>query len=151
MQLEQLLVNERVVSSVIGVVLMVAVTVILASVIAVSVFGTFDTSESPPRTTFTFEYDEQTEKIEVLVVGGDQFDAEQVTFEGAGFGANETGESWASIVRSNPGSTGTTTQVTGGDTVTLTQADSDYLLEVVWTAPDSQSSSVIGSRAGPDR
>lgn len=151
MELEALLKTDSAVSTVIGVVLMVAVTVILASVIAAFVFGLGGTSESAPGTTFAFEYSQPTEKMVVFVDGGDSFDADHVTLSGANFGANETGQSWAAIARSNPGAGSSTTRVSIGDTATLTQVQPDYLVEVVWTAPDGQSSSVIGSRTGPAR
>ncbi|PSQ47970.1 type IV pilin [Halobacteriales archaeon SW_7_65_23] len=59
MQLKQLLNDDDAVSPVIGVILMVAITVILAAVIATFVLGLGEqVSQTSPNTSFSFDYDQ---------------------------------------------------------------------------------------------
>ena len=59
MQLKQLLNDDDAVSPVIGVILMVAITVILAAVIATFVLGLGEqVSQTSPNTSFSFDYEE---------------------------------------------------------------------------------------------
>ncbi len=73
--------REDAVSPVIGVILMVAVTVVLAAVIGAFVFGIGDSLGDPaPNTQIDFTYDDDTSNIEVVHAGGDSI-TEQNTGE----------------------------------------------------------------------
>lgn len=62
MKLKELFEDDNAVSPVIGVILMVAITVILAAVIATFVLGLGEqVSETAPQASFTFEYDDTVE------------------------------------------------------------------------------------------
>ena len=68
--------NERAVSPVIGVILMVAITVILAAVIGVMVFGLADDlGDSPTQATLSFE--NQSGNLVISHDGGDTLDFEE--------------------------------------------------------------------------
>ncbi len=67
--------DDRGVSPVIGVILMVAITVILAAVIAAFVLGLGDTSEPAPSASFDFDYNSTDQSLDVTVGSGDTFDA----------------------------------------------------------------------------
>lgn len=69
--------DDRGVSPVIGVILMVAITVILAAVIAAFVLGLGDSSEPAPSVSFDYDYDSSSDTLEVTVGSGDTFDAGQ--------------------------------------------------------------------------
>ena len=58
MDIKRLFTDNEAVSPVIGVILMVAITVILAAVIGTFVLGLADVGPQPPKTSFTFEYSE---------------------------------------------------------------------------------------------
>jgi flagellin-like protein len=98
--------DDRGVSPVIGVILMVAITVILAAVIAAFVLGLGDTNSTAPSVTFDTEYEtgssvSDTSNVQnselntgesdngvltITMQGGESFDAERVTFTGSGLG-----------------------------------------------------------------
>src|SRR6056297_2936084 len=65
--------DDRAVSPVIGVILMVAITVILAAVIASFVLGLGDQGEPAPNQTVSSEVSEKS--LNFSVTGGDDFDA----------------------------------------------------------------------------
>ena len=71
--------DERGVSPVIGVILMVAITVILAAVIAAFVLGIGDTDEPAP--TSDFDFDTSEEQITFSLQTGDSFDLDDVILD----------------------------------------------------------------------
>ena len=83
--------DDRAVSPVIGVVLMVAITVTLASVVAVVVFS-LDNRTHAPTTQFQFNYDVENERVTVIHTGGSELDPENVRFGGAALEGTELGE-----------------------------------------------------------
>ena len=92
MKLKQLLADDDAVSPVIGVILMVAITVILAAVIASFVLGLGDSQETAPNVSFNFDYDESDGNLTVTKSGGDAIDGNNVYIRGA----NATGGGWDS-------------------------------------------------------
>ena len=72
--------DERAVSPVIGVILMVAITVILAAVIGTFVLGLGENVESAPQASFDFSYDDSTSPGTVTIEhrGGDTLSANNV-------------------------------------------------------------------------
>ena len=72
--------QSRAVSPVIGVILMVAITVILASVIAAFVLGLGDTDEPAP--TPSLEFSENESHVMIDITGGDTFEAGYVEVSG---------------------------------------------------------------------
>ena len=150
MQVKQLLQDDDAVSPVIGVILMVAITVILAAVIAAFVLGLGDSDEVGPSVSFNYDYDEGDQELTITVQSGDAFTASQVTFEGSNLGDNAEA-SWDE--RSNAGEDST---VRSGQRAELGGAQggedvpSDFELDIVWTSQDGDDSNIIGSRSGPD-
>lgn len=74
--------SEKAVSPVIGVILMVAITVILAAVIGVFVIDIGNSvSEAPPTAQFSMDVDESETQATATIThqGGDSFDADSVT------------------------------------------------------------------------
>ena len=89
--------GERAVSPVIGVILMVAITVILAAVIASFVLGLGDTDDPAPTISFSTEEDTTEEEFEISITSGDSdADADllmvQTSYEDNGGSTNST--SW---------------------------------------------------------
>ena len=83
MQLGNLLTDDDAVSPVIGVILMVAITVILAAVIAAFVLDTGDTEDPAPD--LAFDTEETGDGLEITIVSGDSdADPELLEFEGDG-------------------------------------------------------------------
>ncbi len=136
MQIKQLLTDDDAVSPVIGVILMVAITVILAAVIAAFVLGLGDTNDVAPNVSFDYDYDETNTALDVTVTSGDTFDAERVSFEGDDGGVTVD--------------TDFSSQVTSGDTAELSSVSSGETVRIIWTSESGDTSSEIGSFSGPD-
>ena len=87
MNLRHLITDDDAVSPVIGVILMVAITVILAAVIATFVIGFGDSiGARAPQVTFDYQYDGS--DLTITHGGGDSIDEEQVGLRG---GASDVG------------------------------------------------------------
>jgi len=83
MDIKRLFKNDDAVSPVIGVILMVAITVILAAVIASFVLGLGDQQETAPNVSFDFEYDESASELTVTKSGGDAVDGANIYIRGS--------------------------------------------------------------------
>ncbi len=168
MQLKDLLTDDDAVSPVIGVILMVAITVILAAVIAAFVLGLGDTNSVAPNTSFEYEYNQSTQgSIDVRVASGDTFNSDRITFTGAELPDSVEGEDFTaalggttdvtagtSVVVGNISVDGSSTTISGNTVGGTTDADvipPDYLLELTFTSESGDTSSVISTREGPNR
>ncbi|MFD1587195.1 type IV pilin [Halorientalis brevis] len=170
MQLKQLLSDDDAVSPVIGVILMVAITVILAAVIATFVLGLGEqVSSTAPQASVTFEY--SNENLTATHDGGDTIKAEELFVRGQlndpdnSATTIDSDSSWkeiasdntaATIPSSNDATTGTasTTEggasaVVGGDYIRF-PLGSDSQLRLVYQGASSDSSATIASWEGPD-
>ena len=148
MNFKQLFTEKRAVSPVIGVILMVAITVILAAVIGTFVLGLGDqVSQSAPQAQFTFEFsdDSTNETIEITHDGGDAIEADQLKISVAGSTAwdNSTGASapWSAT-------TSWSGDVTAGSALVL-EASSDSIssgdsVRVIWTSSNSDKTATVG-------
>jgi len=143
--------NERGVSPVIGVILMVAITVILAAVIGAFVLGLGDqVSETAPTATIDYEFD-NADGVTLSHEGGAELDNSTISININGSVAPTTG--WDG---NDDG------MISAGDTITLTLESSsasygdvesdDFAsgntVRVIWQG-DSGSSSTIASRDFP--
>jgi len=141
MKLKQLFADDDAVSPVIGVILMVAITVILAAVIASFVLGLGDQSDPAPTADFNFDFnDDSTNTLLVTHGDGDELDANQVFVRGSNFGASA--QTWNSL-------TGDAT-VAAGDSHEFSGTARDYQINIVWEDPDSDTTSTLSSDSGPD-
>lgn len=140
MKFKQLFTEDRAVSPVIGVILMVAITVILAAVIGTFVLGLGDqVSESAPQAQFTFDQsgDAGTSGASLSIThdGGD-------TIESANLVVNVAGSS-ATLATAFPTevSAGSTGELNIDDTTAYTSGDE---VRIVWNSPNSDKSATIG-------
>jgi len=118
--------DERAVSPVIGVILMVAITVILAAVIATFVLGLGESvSDTAPQATFDFNPDDGT----IVMTGGDEIETENIDIKVGGTDVTV-------------GSSGT---ITAGTEIYSGSSFSDSTVRVIWTNPDGGNTAVIGS------
>jgi len=84
MQLKELLTDDRAVSPVIGVILMVAITVILAAVIGTFVLGLGDqVDDSAPQVTMSFDYDTTNTDVNVTHEGGETLEGSTISLIGS--------------------------------------------------------------------
>jgi len=149
MKLRELLADEEAVSPVIGVILMVAITVILAAVIGTFVLGLGDqVSNTAPQASFTFDFDDSTSAscsdlsgagaLTVTHDGGDLIDPAQITISSD----DSDSTTWDSC-------DGSVTDVTAGDNIEV-DSDSTETIRIVWEASGGGDTSTIGKWTGPD-
>ena len=171
MQLKQLLSDDDAVSPVIGVILMVAITVILAAVIATFVLGLGEqVSSTAPQASFNFEFEESQDNVDGVLTmthdGGDSIKANELFLRGqngsnaestfgydvtwetmvgvpSGFGASTSIEGTAS------GSLGSTSAVTGGDFLEF-PIGTDGQIRLIFEQQQGDSSATIATFEGPD-
>lgn len=122
--------NDRGVSPVIGVILMVAITVILASIIGVYVLGLADVSEPAPNAQFQIDVNDT--HATVTHTNGAEIPARTLSFQGEGV---ETGN--YPVVTGVPPAHA----VAAGETATLNVSSDDPVIRVVWS--DGESSSIL--------
>ena len=137
MNLKKLFTEERAVSPVIGVILMVAITVILAAVVGSFVLGLAgDVSENAPTVQIDFNYNSAGPNVTLTHDGGSSFSSDTVRLTGPEGEIDDLDE-WGNG------------QVRAGDSVTvesLTVSEGDTL-RVIWEG--SSSSSVIARSTVP--
>jgi flagellin-like protein len=148
MQLKQLLTDDEAVSPVIGVILMVAITVILAAVIGTFVLGLGDqVQDSAPNTNFEWDYTDGSttsgfagdsdDTVQITHDGGEDVDASNI--EVSGDGTNNLNGNPAFSGTLSVGSSGTYQKVNSGETI-----------RVIWNSPSGGSSQAIGENEAPN-
>jgi len=116
---KKLLNDEDAVSPVIGVILMVAITVILAAVIASFVLGLGDGQQETPTASFTFDYDSS--DVTITHESGDSINPDRLTV--LDDGSDKSG-SWSSSGDVSSGDS-FDTFTPSGDTVSVVWEDAD--------------------------
>lgn len=130
MDLKELFTDDEAVSPVIGVILMVAITVILAAVIGAFVLDLGGSQESTPQ--ISFDFDEKSGgDVVVKVQSGESIAGDRLTTQISGSGSI-SGSDW-----------GQYTEVGAGDSVTVTGTASGTTIEVIWTSESGDSSSTL--------
>jgi flagellin-like protein len=142
------------VSPVIGVILMVAITVILAAVIGTFVLGLGDqVSESAPQAQFTFEYD-GADHINITHDGGDAIEAGNINITSSvDLKVGDTGDgNYNPSTAAGSVNLGDTSEFNADDTISA--GDTIYVLgnsdfagntvRVVWSSPNSDKTATIG-------
>lgn len=142
--------ESRGVSPVIGVILMVAVTVILAAVIGTFVLGIGSqvTSETP-KVSFDFEFDDggdgysnSNDEVTIVHRGGDKVQASSATVKAGG----------TSYATSN-WDTGGDGELNAGDTGTFSESGSELssgtTVQVIWRSSDTEGTAIIGEDEVP--
>ena len=143
--------EERAVSPVIGVILMVAITVILAAVIGTFVLGLGDQVQTTaPNAQFSFDYDSAAnDNLTVTHNGGDGIEASELYLSGDVETAGGAGDlSWAET-----GSVSST--VRAGQSVRVGDESSDSTVDYDWGTSDNTGSgaevSVVWQDADSDQ
>ena len=162
MNFKQLFTENRAVSPVIGVILMVAITVILAAVIGTFVLGLGDqVSESAPQAQFTFDSDGN-DDVNITHDGGDSIEADDLNVStgveigiDAGDGtytngngndiASNAGNTTLNLVDTGDFSTGQS--ISAGTTIRVRAKGGDITgetIRIVWASPNSDKTATIG-------
>ena len=160
MQLKQLFRDEDAVSPVIGVILMVAITVIPAAVIGTFVLGLGDqVQSSAPNANFQFEYQGNfgggSGGVTVTHNGGQDVSVDNVEIQVGPKSVEPTGAQWAStistgdsiLVQQDGAGIGTADVALPSSGTAPAAGDS---VRVVWTSPNGDSSNTIGESTIPN-
>jgi flagellin-like protein len=152
MQVKKLLTDDEGVSPVIGVILMVAITVILAAVIAAFVLGIGDTEDPAPSVSLEYSADESAANIDVEHDSGDSFAAgdAQVQVEQGGTSYND------GVTLDEVTSLGSDAQFAPGDSISIgssspssgpslgtTTSKNTVTVELVWAPGGGDAQSVF--------
>jgi flagellin-like protein len=141
MQLKELLTEDRAVSPVIGVILMVAITVILAAVIGTFVLGLGDqVSESAPQASFSFDFNDS-DGVNITHEGGETLEAGNINVSGDDDASG--GSSNVNTVSDFPD------PISAGDTGQFSGVDPGETIRVVWTNPAGGSTNTIARATAP--
>lgn len=163
MNVRKLLDDDRAVSPVIGVILMVAITVILAAVIGTFVLGLGDqVSQTTPNASFGFDYDadsaaDPNDELTISHNGGDTLEANEVNIiiSGAETSTNHSvngSTAWTAFPDTGSDiSAGSSVTVENSTVSTGTYLDlSEATVRAVWQSSEGDSSAQIGRWDGPD-
>ncbi|WP_044951709.1 type IV pilin [Haloarcula hispanica] len=157
MELKRFFNDDDAVSPVIGVILMVAITVILAAVIATFVLGLGDqVSNTAPQASFSTNYDSGSQEVDVTHDGGDSIKASNLYFRGSGFDDGVTvGESEDTDINDNNqpwpdyASSGDNSKVVAGDRVVVAVTGDEYDFSVVYESATGDNSATLATASGP--
>jgi flagellin-like protein len=153
MDIKELFNDDSAVSPVIGVILMVAITVILAAVIATFVLGLGDSvSNTAPQASFSFDYTEDstatnagsTGVVTVTHNGGDSIPQSELYARGSGI-ADSGG--WSTLPAS---SSNGNNDVVAGNSADVGIDSSSYDLRIVYQSSEGDTSATLGQNEGPD-
>jgi flagellin-like protein len=142
--------KDRAVSPVIGVILMVDITVILAAVIGTFVLGLGDSIESTPQASWDFESSEDGDgninKIVITHNGGDTIDADRLNVTGA------VDDGDGNAIQFTDGSFGSDDTVAAGDSLTIGSGGTGSIsgsqgdtVRLIYDSPNSDQSSVLAT------
>ncbi|EMA21747.1 type IV pilin [Haloarcula marismortui] len=154
MELKRFFNDDDAVSPVIGVILMVAITVILAAVIATFVLGLGDqVSNTAPQASFSTDYDSANGQVAVTHDGGDSIKASNLYFRGTGFdSSNVTSSGIGSNNDPWPASnaSGSNSKVVAGNRVNVGVSGDSYDFSVVYESATGDNSATLATATGPN-
>jgi flagellin-like protein len=152
MKIRELFDDDAAVSPVIGVILMVAITVILAAVIATFVLGLGDqVSDAAPQTSFSFDYDGTGDAKDIDLASSSSSGNLTITHSG---GASIAQARLNATDRQGDGpvslyGTAEDTDVTAGNSETI-GVDNDDTVSVIWENAEGTTSATLEEFEGPD-
>ncbi|MFD1598101.1 type IV pilin [Halobellus rarus] len=144
MRLTEFFTDDDAVSPVIGVILMVAITVILAAVIGTFVLNLGQgINQSAPQASFGFDHDTDNDNITITHESGDSVEAAQLNTTGHSNGP----EVWTNT--SEIDDNGET--VSAGTSATFDNTDwNGQTIRVVWTSQNGESSATLSQSTAPN-
>ena len=145
--------EDRAVSPVIGVILMVAITVILAAVIGTFVLGLGDrVSQASPNANFGFDYGAtagNADTVEITHDGGDGVEYKQVTVTVDGADAWDSDGFKTDFTGPDSDDTAWQSKITAGNKLTIEESSNTAIedgdsVKVIWSADGSDKTAIIG-------
>jgi flagellin-like protein len=156
---KQMLQDEGAVSPVIGVILMVAVTVVLGAVIGAFVFGIGDKLGEPaPNAQLNFDYDADGNSLDIVHDGGDSITPDNtgsLAVSGSNIASDGSDLTWApsgsTASNNNNGYVlGSGVSLTSGDDiVTVASVDSGHTVDLQWVSNGGDQSTTLGEFEAP--
>jgi len=137
--------DDRGVSPVIGVILMVALTVILATVLGTVVLDfAGGVAEQPPQAAFDYEFDTADDNVTITHVSGDRIDSSTIEVQIGG-------EEAYPDPNSDFETTGWDDAIRAGEPVEIknTDVDKEDTIRIIWQNPSSSSANTLDSREWP--
>jgi flagellin-like protein len=142
MKLSNIIHDDDAVSPVIGVILMVAITVILAAVIGTFVLGLGDQLQSTsPTASITFDQSGDaagnTAEVKISHDGGDKLNSDRIDIQAPDENSDTAVDNWD----------GDDSEITAGETVTVDGSGgygTGVTIKVVWTSEGGGNSNVLG-------
>ncbi len=162
MKITHMIRDRRAVSPVIGVILMVAITVILAAVIGVFVLGIGQGQQDVPQATFEFEYlnsdtadSDFPDRVEISHTGGNKLDADNIDVKIGGdlvidSGTDLPSDPYIGYPWSGDGVAGETmaveeVQPTNGCCTVSDVINPGDTVEIIWQSDGGDSASIIAT------
>jgi flagellin-like protein len=148
MDIKNIFTDEDAVSPVIGVILMVAITVILAAVIGTFVLGLGDqVQNNAPQATFSFDYETGSDSVDVTAThdGGDTFNEENtqsLVLQGPGASA-AAGSAVTNVDFLDSGA------VSAGDSVEIEKIATNSEVRIIWTSANGGNTATVASGTTP--
>ncbi|MGQ4556323.1 type IV pilin [Halobellus sp. GM3] len=141
MKLKQLFTDDSAVSPVIGVILMVAITVILAAVIGTFVLNLGQgIGQSAPQASFDFDFDTTDDgNVTITHQTGDSVESDRLNVTGFGAGTNSRGWGVDETVSAGSSNVFDNNANWAGETI-----------RVVWTSQDGENSATLSQSTAPD-
>lgn len=138
--------NERAVSPVIGVILMVAITVILAAVIGTFVLGLgSEVNQSTPQSSFSFELTDSETNVTITHDGGDPLPSDDTNIT-ATKPFTKANSGWDTNTTNSLSDLGISGDMTAGDSVEINSSSSwtGETIRIVWMEPNNGETATIG-------
>ncbi|NUE02520.1 type IV pilin N-terminal domain-containing protein [Halorubraceae archaeon YAN] len=146
MHIKQFITSQRAVSPVIGVILMVAITVILAAVVGTFVIGLGDSIGTAPTANFNFDYTNATGNDTLVIThsGGDTIDGSQLSIVASGVELSPSDTTWS-------GGYDGAARVSAGQSITVEEGNlSDATIRLIWTDASGDRSATLATWSGPN-
>ncbi|SMP03645.1 type IV pilin [Halobellus salinus] len=149
MDIKELFTDDSAVSPVIGVILMVAITVILAAVIGSFVLNLGGSlNDTAPQASFDFDYDTDTNSVTITHQSGDTIKADRLNTTGLDGGSNTT--AWTNpatgLSSGDTVSAGTSINITNGGSGNTWSGET---VRVVWESENNENSATLSSSTAP--
>ena len=147
MNFKKVFMEERAVSPVIGVILMVAITVILAAVIGAFVLGLGDSvSETAPNAQIDFDYDDTNgDSLTLTHDGGNSFQVSNVELTGPDGTVSDLEDDVSNGAWGDDGTVSAGSSVTIDDGDQNEDVDGGETIRVVWSGDGGSSSTIARS------
>lgn len=140
--------DEKAVSQVLSVVLMVTITVVLAAIAGSAVLGLEEEAEVAPTSDFSIDYNDTSDTVTIRHNGGQDILAEELYIRGESIDASDAGN-W--VDASGGDATGDIDgqpAVVTGDSAVVSISDEEYTVRVIWESSSTDITTELAVKRG---